>query len=40
MKKKKHMDNNWGWGGGIEMGGRWGGLGIRLGWGEKAENCT
>ena len=22
------------------MGGRWGGLGVRLGWGEKAENCT
>ena len=22
------------------MGGRWGGLQIRLGWGEKAENCT
>ena len=27
-------------GGGVETGGRWGGLGIRLGWGEKAENCT
>ena len=22
------------------MGERWGGLGVRLGWGEKAENCT
>ena len=29
-----------GWGGVVEMGGRWGGLGVRLGWGEKAENCT
>ena len=26
--------------GGPEMGGRWERLGIRLGWGEKAENCT
>ena len=33
---KGHMDNN----GGVETGGRWGGLGVRLGWGEKAENCT
>ena len=34
---KGHMDNN---GAGVEIGGRWGGLGIGLGWGEKAENCT
>ena len=27
-------------GGGVETGGRWGGLGVRLGWREKAENCT
>ena len=34
---KEHRDNKkWGWG----MGGRWGGLGVSLGWGEKAENCT
>ena len=26
--------------GGVEMGERWGGLGVRPGWGEKAENCT
>ena len=40
---KGHMDNNreggangrW-----VEMGGSWGGLGARLGWGKKAENCT
>ena len=25
---------------GVEVGGRWGGLGVRLGWGGKAENCT
>ena len=25
---------------GVELGRRWGELGIRLGWGEKAENCT
>ena len=31
------MDNN---GVGVETGGRWGGLGVRLVWGEKAENCT
>ena len=24
----------------VGMGGRWGEMGIRLGWGEKAENCT
>ena len=24
--------------GGVETGGRWGGLGVRLGWGEKSEN--
>ena len=35
------MDNNGGgWVGGVKTGGRWGGLGVRLGWGEKAENCT
>ena len=34
---KRHMDNNGR--GGLEMGGRWGGLGISRGWGEKAENC-
>ena len=34
------MDNNGGWGEGVETGERWGGLGIRLGWGEKTENCT
>ena len=32
------MDNNWGEV--VEMGGWWEGLGVRLGWGEKAENCT
>ena len=26
--------------GGVETGGRWGGLGVRLGWGEKAENLS
>ena len=26
--------------GGVEMGGRWGRLGVRLGWEKKAENCT
>ena len=26
--------------GGLETGGRWGGLGVGLGRGEKAENCT
>ena len=26
--------------GGVEMGGRWGGLGVGLWWGEKAKNCT
>ena len=34
------MDNNRGWGGVVEMGGKWGELGVRLGCGEKAENCT
>ena len=29
-----------GLGGVVEMGGRWGGLGVRLGWGEKAENLN
>ena len=37
---KGHMDNNGGLGGVVDMGGRWGGLGLRLQWGEKAENCT
>ena len=32
------MDNNGS--GRVEMVGRWGGLGVRLGWGKKAENCT
>ena len=26
--------------GGLEMGGKWGGLVVGLGWGEKAENCN
>ena len=37
------MDNNGGCGGCggvVETGRRWGGLGVRLAWGEKAENCT
>ena len=29
-----------GGGEGVEMGGRWGGLGVRRGEGEKAETCT
>ena len=34
---KGHMDNN----GEVEMGERWGGLGVRLGLGGKGrENCT
>ena len=33
---KGHMDNNRGAG---ATGGRWGGLGVGLEWGEKAENC-
>ena len=27
-------------GGGVEMGGRLGRSGVRLGWGKKVENCT
>ena len=34
---KGHMDNNRE---GVETGGRWGGLAVGLGWGEKAENFT
>ena len=33
---KGHMDNNEG----VEMGGRWEGLGVGLEWEEKAENYT
>ena len=33
---KGHTITGWG----VEMGGRWEGLGVGLGWGEKAENCT
>ena len=31
------MDNNGGWGGAVEMEGRWRGLGLSLGWGGKTE---
>ena len=38
--KNHSVINNRGWGGVVEMGEWRGGLGVRLGWGEKAENCT